>query len=647
MNLFQIQEPTEIEETTPTRRVALGIDLGTTNSLVAWVNELGETELLAENSRQEIIPSVVNYQADGSVLVGSTAQAQASSDPMHTVLSIKRIMGKPLEAIEAYRAHYPYDFDEQQNAVPRLKLRGRPRSAVEVSAEILRYLASLAENKGEQLPDGAVITVPAYFDDSQRQATKDAARLAGIKVLRLLNEPTAAAVAYGLDHEAEGVHAIYDLGGGTFDITILRFSRGVFEVISTRGDTELGGDDFDQCIVDWITAQMDFGAACSQVFSCRLRAIAKAAREKLSVQNEVTMEVECPGGQSWQGTLTRAQLEALIDPLIDRTLLTCRRALLDAAIEPEEVRDVVMVGGATRTPRVREQVGELFGCSPKVSIDPDRVVVMGAAIQADQLVGNRRSDSLLLLDVLPLSLGLETMGGLVEQIVPRNTPLPVTRSQEFTTFRDGQTAMSIHAVQGERDLVADNRSLARFELRNIPPMVAGGAKVKVIFQVDADGILNVTAREQQTGIESRIEVKPSYGLTETEIQAMLHDSFAHARDDVNSRKLYEQRVEVDRVLTALRVALKEDGDRLLNADERQAVDDAEQALAELRQPTAAANATQNAPVRDINAEVIALRNGLRRLEKASNTFIMRRMNEAMTQAMTGQNIDQVTLGKKP
>ena len=643
MMLLQIHDPEAEQIAVPARRSAAGIDLGTTNSLIAQVDEQGQTRLLQEPEGSEIIPSVAHYQADGTVVVGCRAQRLAADDPAHTILSVKRIMGKSLQDIADYQKHYPYEFVESPSAVPRLNLHQRPVSAVEVSAEILRYLRDLVETQTEQPLEGAVITVPAYFDDAQRQATKDAARLAGLPVLRLLNEPTAAAVAYGLDHEAEGVHAIFDLGGGTFDITILRFARGVFEVLATRGDTELGGDDFDQCIIDWITTQMDFGLECSQVFFCRLRAIAKAAREALSVQEAVDLNVHCSCGQDWQGVLTRAQFNALVDPLIDKALLTCRRALLDAGLTPEDIIDVVMVCGATRTPRVRERVLELFGRAPKVSIDPDRVVAIGAALQADQLIGNRRDDAVLLLDVLPLSLGLETMGGLVERIVPRNTSLPVTRSQDFTTFRDGQTAMSIHVVQGERDLVAHNRSLARFELRNIPPMVAGAAKIRVTFQVDADGILSVSAREMGTGVESRIEVKPTYGLTENEIETMLHDSFSHAREDVNVRKLREQQIEVDRVLAALQAAIDADGERLLSSGELAPITQAVEELTVLRAQSEVL--IQNPPAdSNVAAEVTGLRNGLRRLERVSRGFIMRRMNEAMTSAMAGQNIDSVKLG---
>jgi molecular chaperone HscA len=646
MTLLQIHDP-ELEQTPePEWRSAVGIDLGTTNSLVVQLDKEGIPHLLKEPENGEIIPSVVHYPLEGEALVGSQARQLTNEDPVHTILSIKRIMGKSLDEISDYRTHYPYEFDPSELAVPRLRMRGRSLAAVEVSAEILRYLRTLVENqKGEEL-EGAVITVPAYFDDSQRQATKDAARLAGISVLRLLNEPTAAAVAYGLDHEAEGVHAVFDLGGGTFDITILRFARGVFEVLSTRGDTELGGDDFDQKIIDWITSQMAFGQECSKAFFCRLRATAKSAREALSTQESVELNVHCPCGDDWKGTLTRDHFNQLIDPLVDQAILSCRRALLDAGLTPEEIIDVVMVGGATRTPRVREKVEALFGRPPKVSIDPDRVVAIGAAIQADRLIGNRRDDTLLLLDVLPLSLGLETMGGLVERIVPRNTSLPVTRSQEFTTFKDGQTAMSIHVVQGERELVDDNRSLARFELRNIPPIVAGAAKVRVTFQVDADGILNVTASELTTGVESRIEVKPSYGLTENEIETMLHDSFSHAREDVNLRNLREQQIEVDRILSALDSAIELDGERLLSNEERTLIEQAASALKERR---AASEARLSTPLETeaLNSDVTALREGLRRLERVSRSFIMQRMNRAMTDAMAGQSVDSVDFETPP
>jgi molecular chaperone HscA len=621
MALLQIAEPGQ--STAPhQRRLAAGIDLGTTNSLVATVRS-GQAETLPDAEGEHLLPSVVRYTPDG-VVVGRAARAAAAEDPLNTVASVKRLMGRGLEDIKSLGTRLPYEFRQADTAVPRIHTVAGDVSAVEVSAEILRVLAQRAEAAlGGEL-SGVVITVPAYFDEAQRQATKDAARLASLKVLRLLNEPTAAAVAYGLDRGADGVHAIYDLGGGTFDISILRLNRGVFEVLATGGDSALGGDDLDLLVARWIMREAGIRDDAGHRQLRRLLRDACAAKERLSSQEAVDLRVELDDGTHWEGRLDRATFTGLVDPLIRRTIAACRRTLRDAGITPADVTDVVMVGGSTRVPRVRELVGEFFGAEPLVDIDPDRVVAAGAAIQADVLAGNRSGEDMLLLDVIPLSLGLETMGGLTERIIPRNTTIPVARAQEFTTFKDGQTAIALHVVQGERELVSDNRSLARFELRGIPPMVAGAARIRVTFAVDADGLLQVEAEEQGSGVKSAVTVKPSYGLTDDEIAGMLRDSMDHARDDMVARQLREEQVEAERVVEALRAALAADGDALLDDAERVTV---ETALAGL-----AAAASGSNPA--------AIRRARESLEKTCEFYVERRMNASIRSALAGHKLDE-------
>ncbi|CAI0705091.1 Hsc66 [Serratia quinivorans] len=616
MALLQISEP-GLSAAPHQRRLAAGIDLGTTNSLVATVRS-GQAETLADAEDRDLLPSVVHYQAD-TLRVGWDARQQAAQDPANTISSVKRMMGRSLADVLARYPNLPYQFQASDNGLPMMLTAAGAVNPVGVSADILRALAERAKTALEGDLDGVVITVPAYFDDAQRQGTKDAARLAGLHVLRLLNEPTAAAIAYGLDSGQEGIIAVYDLGGGTFDISILRLSRGVFEVLATGGDSALGGDDFDHLLADWLREQAGVADRSDHGVQRQLLDAAIAAKVALSDADSTVVEIA-----GWQGEVTRAQFDALIATLVKRTLMACRRALKDAGVSAEEVLEVVMVGGSTRVPLVREQVGTFFGRTPLTSIDPDKVVAIGAAIQADILVGNKPDSDMLLLDVIPLSLGLETMGGLVEKVIPRNTTIPVARAQEFTTFKDGQSAMMIHVLQGERELVQDCRSLARFSLRGLPPLPAGGAHIRVTFQVDADGLLSVTAMEKSTGVEASIQVKPSYGLSDAEIAGMIKDSMANAQSDVGARMLAEQRVEASRVLESLQGALASDA-ALLSEAESTAI-------------PAAVEALQQAT---LGTDPAAIEAAIKTLDAQTQDFAARRMDASIRRALAGHSVDEV------
>ena len=616
MALLQISEPGQAPDPHQ-RRIAVGIDLGTTHSLVASVRH-GVAECLPDAEGRVILPSAVRYLEGGGRQIGHDALAAQSQDPTNTLVSVKRFMGRGLADI-AHREQLPYQFVDKAGMLS-LQTRAGEKSPVEVSAEILATLRHRAEDTFNDDLYGAVITVPAYFDDAQRQATKDAAQLAGLNVLRLINEPTAAAIAYGLDHASEGLYAIYDLGGGTFDISILRLTRGVFEVLSTGGDSALGGDDYDRALADWV-----LNTVGRQVHSAQDKAsvmvAARACKEALSDQPQVMFQAPLSDGDV-SLAVDRSHFEVATSALTQRTLSAVRKALRDAKVSATEVQGVVMVGGSTRMPHVQQAVGQLFDRQPLTDLNPDEVVALGAAIQANQLAGNNPDGELLLLDVIPLSLGIETMGGLVERIVPRNQTIPTAMAQDFTTYRDGQTALALHVVQGERDLVADCRSLARFELRGIPPMAAGAARIRVTFTVDADGLLQVSAREQGSGVEASIEVKPSYGLNDDDIARMLQDSFSTAEQDMKARALAEARLDVDRLWLATQSALQADGD-LLTADERRTIDDL------------MAAALQSKTLDD----AAAIEAATDALAKGTEAFAAQRMNRGIQQALAGQHIE--------